>query len=93
VLTIDPATGAVTRNVEYWLLKEFGRVVQPGAVRVDSTASNPTGVRSVAFVNPDSSHALVLYNEGGSSQPVTVRWNGKAAQIHLPSGGVAALHW
>ena len=93
VITIDPSTGTFSRNVEYWLLAEYGRVVQPGAVRVDSTASNPTGVQSVAFVNPDGSHGLILYNEGGSSQPVTVRWNGRAAQVHVPSGGVAALHW
>ena len=83
VLTIDPATGAVTRNVEYWLLAQFGRGVRPGAVRVDSTASNPTGVQSVAFVNPDGSHALVLYNEGGSAQPVTVRWAGKVARVRV----------
>ena len=30
VLTIDPATGSVTRNVEYWLLAQFGRGVRPG---------------------------------------------------------------
>ena len=93
VLTIDPATGAVTRNVEYWLLAQFGRGVRPGAVRVDSTASNPTGVQSVAFVNPDGSHALVLYNEGGSAQPVTVRWAGKVARVRVPAGAVATLHW
>jgi glucosylceramidase len=93
VLTIDPATGAVTRNVEYWLLAQFGRGVRPGAVRVDSTASNPTGVQSVAFANPDGSHALVLYNEGGSAQPVTVRWSGKVARVRVASGAVATLHW
>ena len=93
VLTIDPATGSVTRNVEYWLLAQFGRDVRPGAVRVDSTASNPTGVQSVAFVNPDGSHALVLYNEGGSAQPVTVRWAGKVARVRVPSGAVATLRW
>jgi glucosylceramidase len=62
-------------------------------VRVDSTASNPTGVQSVAFVNPDGSHALVLYNEGGSAQPVTVRWAGKVARVRVSAGAVAALHW
>ena len=93
VLTIDPATGAVTRNVEYWLLAQFGRGVRPGAVRVDSTASNPTGVQSVAFVNPDGSHALVLYNEGGSAQPVTVRWAGKVARVRVAAGAVATLRW
>jgi glucosylceramidase len=93
VLTVDPATNAVSYNVEYWLLSHIGRYVSPGAVRVDSTASNSTGVQSVAFLNPDGSHALVLYNEGGTAQPVTVRWAGKAARVQIPSGAVATLRW
>lgn len=93
VLTIDPTTHAVSYNVEYYLLAHVGRFVRPGAVRIASTASNPTGVQSVAFRNPDGSHALLLYNEGGSAQPVTVRWHGQAAQVHIPSGAVATLHW
>ena len=31
-----------------------------------------------------ASHALVLYNEGGSAQPVTVRWAGKVARVRVP---------
>jgi glucosylceramidase len=93
VLTIDPVTHAVQYNVEYWLLSHIGRFVAPGAVRVDSTYSTPTGVQSVAFLNPDGSHALVLYNEGGSSQPVTIRWNGQAARVQIPSGAIATVRW
>ncbi|MDQ1716746.1 MAG: glucosylceramidase [Pseudonocardiales bacterium] len=93
VLTIDPVTHAVTYNVEYYLLAHIGRFVAPGAVRIQSTYSNPTGVQSVAFRNPDGTHALVLYNEGGSAQPVTVRWQGQAARVQLPSGAIATLHW
>jgi glucosylceramidase len=83
----------VTYNVEYYLLAHIGRFVAPGAVRIQSTYSNPTGVQSVAFRNPDGTHALVLYNEGGSAQPVTVRWQGQAARVQLPSGAIATLHW
>lgn len=93
VLTIDPVSHTVTPNVEYYLLAHIGRYVKPGAVRVDSTASNPTGVESVAFLNPDGSHALLLYNEGNSAQPVTIRWNGKAAQVHIPAGAVSTVRW
>jgi glucosylceramidase len=93
VLTVDPATHAVTRNVEYYVLAHVGRYVSPGAVRIASTAANPTGVQSVAFRNPNGSHVLVLYNEGGSAQPVTVLWKGQAARVRLPSGAVATLRW
>ena len=59
VLSIDPTTGTVTRNVEYDSLALAGREVRPGAVRIASTASVPSGVKSVAFVNADGSHALM----------------------------------
>lgn len=93
VLTIDPVTHAVSFNVEYWLLSHVGRYVQPGAVRIGSTASTSSGVQSVGFLNPDGGHVLLLYNEGGSAQPVTVRWDGQAAQVRLPAGSIATLHW
>ena len=33
VVTIDPATGAITRNVEYYVLGHASRFVLPGAYR------------------------------------------------------------
>ena len=93
MLTIDPTTHAVTYNVEYYLLAHIGRYVAPGAVRIGSTAANPTGVQSVAFRNPDGSHVLLLYNEGGSPQPVTVLWDGRAARVRLPAGAVSTVRW
>jgi glucosylceramidase len=93
VLTIDPVTHTVTRNVEYYLLAHVGRYVTPGAIRIGSTPANSTGVQSVAFRNPDGSHVLVLYNEGNSGQPVTVLWNGQAARVQIPAGAVETLRW
>ena len=45
VVTIDPATGAITRNVEYYVLGHASRFVLPGAYRV-ATAKRDAGDRS-----------------------------------------------
>ncbi|MDH4288847.1 MAG: glycosyl hydrolase, partial [Aquincola sp.] len=38
VVTIDSATGAITRNLEYYALAHASRFVRPGAERIDSSA-------------------------------------------------------
>ena len=63
VLTVDPATGTVTRNVEYDVLALAGKAVQPGAFRV-ATPASVSGIKTVAYLNPDGSHALTAYNSG-----------------------------
>src|SRR6185436_19004010 len=52
VVTIDSATGAVTRNVEYYVLGHASRFVRPGAHRIEST-TGVKGLESVAFQNAD----------------------------------------
>src|SRR5690606_5668374 len=52
VVTIDSASGAVTRNPEYYALGHLSRFVRKGAHRIASSGG-AAGVESVAFVNPD----------------------------------------
>jgi len=60
VVTINSASGGVTRNVEYYALAHASRFVRPGARRVEST-SGSDGLESVAFRNADDgSKALIV---------------------------------
>ncbi|MGN6244787.1 MAG: glycoside hydrolase family 30 protein, partial [Motilibacteraceae bacterium] len=93
VLTVDPASGQVTRNVEWYLLAHVGRYVVPGAHVVGSTAATPGGVLSVAFRNPDGSHALVLSNDTASARTVVVRWAGHAASLTVPARSLSTARW
>src|SRR6266568_2470872 len=62
VVTITAASGAVTRNVEYYALAHASRFVRPGARRIAST-SGIAGLESVAFRNSDDgSKALIVVN-------------------------------
>ncbi|MBC8134693.1 MAG: glycoside hydrolase, partial [Fibrella sp.] len=81
VITINPATGAITRNEEFYALGHASRWVRPGAVRLETadTSDFPgAGFRnhdgSLVFVgaNGDTAKARTLRLQCGKRPPVTV---------------------
>ena len=91
VVTIDPATGAITRNVEYYVLGHASRFVFPGAYRI-GTASRADEVEAAAFLDPDGSRAAILYRKSGDG-PVSIALDGQRYSVTLPTGSVATLYW
>jgi glucosylceramidase len=91
VVTIDPATGLITRNVEYYVLGHASRFVLPGAFRIASVKRGDE-VEAAAFLNPDGSRVAILHRKSGSG-PLTVAVDGERYSIVLPSGSVATLRW
>ena len=91
VVTIDPATGAITRNVEYYALGHASRFVLPGAYRV-STVSRSDGVEGAAFLNRDGSRVAILYRKSGEG-PVSLALDGERYSVAMPAGSVATLRW
>lgn len=61
VVTIDPATGDVTREADYYVLGHASKFVKPGAVRVASTVSG--SIQDVALRNPDGSVVVIAVND------------------------------
>jgi glucosylceramidase len=92
VVTIDPATGAVTRNAEYYALGHASRFVRQGAVRVGSN-SDTGGLKSVAFQNPDGSKVLLVLNGASAERTFAVRVGSRSFQSTLPAGAVATYQW
>ena len=93
VVTIDSTTGAVTRNIEYYVLGHASRFVRPGAHRIASSSDFPLGMESVAFRNPDGSTALLVINTAASDQRFRVSAGGQGFAYALPAGAVATFHW
>ena len=93
VVTADPATGAVTYNVEYYVLGQLTKAVRPGAVRIGSSSFGTGRVESVAFRNTDGTTAIVLHNNAQSKQTATVVHGGKALSVTMPAGSVQSLVW
>lgn len=71
VVTVHNATGAVTRNPEYYALAHLSMFAQPGAHRCLSPSygpayraytTYPSDLTTTALVNPDGSVVLYVYN-------------------------------
>ena len=94
VITIDSQTGEVTRTDEYYALAHFSRFVLPGAVRIESTATEKEGLDNVAFQNAaDGSLVLVMVNSRAEARQVSVA-NGKTQfQYAMPPASVATFVW
>jgi glucosylceramidase len=91
VVTVDPKSGAVTRNVEYYVLGHASRFVLPGAYRV-ATSKRGAEVEAAGFVNPDGSRVAILHRNSGEG-PVTIALDGERYSVALPKGAVATLRW
>ena len=92
VVTINSVTGAVTRNEEYYALAQFGRGVDPGAVRIASTGA-PGVLSNVAFRNPDGSRTLFVVNSSTSAVPTTVRDASREFTYGVPARSVITFRW
>jgi len=90
VLTVDAATGTVSRNVEYDVLALAGRAARPGAVRIGST-TDTAGITTIAWHDPDGTHALFAHNGGTRARVVTVELDGPVVSLMLPRGSVTSL--
>ena len=92
MVTIDSKTGAVTRNVEYYVLGHASRFVRPGAHRVAST-TGIKGLESVAFKNSDGSLALIVLNRARRERQFSVSVSDQSFRYALPAGAVVTFVW
>jgi O-glycosyl hydrolase len=72
LLTIDPAGGRVTYNVDYHALAHASRFVKPGARRIYSNTFGEGSIENVAFQNPDGSKVLIAHNSGSAAKTFSV---------------------
>ena len=80
VVTINSKTGAITRNVEYYVLAHASRFVRPGAHRIKSN-TDIKGLETVAFQNvDDNSIALIVLNGANASRDFSVRHAGQVVE-------------
>jgi glucosylceramidase len=92
VITIDAATGGVTRNEEFYALAHASRFVLPGARRITST-TGVDEIETVAFRNPDGTVALIVCNSSSVLRRISVRMSSHQFRAQLPAGSVATLSW
>ena len=82
----------VTRNAEYYSLAQAARYLPRGSVRVQSTSDTPD-VQSVAFVTPDASTVLLLWNASGQSRTISVGDGARTVRAQLPAVSLSTISW
>lgn len=87
-LTIQNGT-IQSRNVSYYIVAQMSRVVQRGAVRVAS--SGTADINYSAFVNPDGTIGVVMYNGQNDDRTVDVVYNNKYASFTVHGNGVTSV--
>ena len=93
VLTIDSASGTVTRNEEFYALAHASRFVRPGAVRIAST-SGVDDVDTVAFRNADDgSFVLLVVTPPVQPRALDIRIGSRAFRAPVSPGAVTTFVW
>lgn len=69
-------SGKVEASKRLWAMGMWSRFVRPGARRVGTSGSVPSGLKVASFRNEDGSVATVLLNGGGSAVKIGVKVGG-----------------
>ena len=91
LVTIDPKTGAITYNPEYYALAQVTKFLKPGAHRIYSNTFGDGSVNNVAFQNPDGSKVLVAYNDSNAAQTISVADGAQSFDYKLNAGNAATF--
>ena len=89
MVTVDPATGAVTYNPDYYVMKHFSACVQRGAVRLGIGGSFAGD--SLVFRNPDGGLVLELYNPFDRIFTVEFQNEGNAFRFDLEPKSINSI--
>ncbi|MEM9753397.1 MAG: glycoside hydrolase family 30 beta sandwich domain-containing protein [Planctomycetota bacterium] len=92
MMTIDPDTGTITPEVEYYAYGQASKFVDPGAVRIASDTIDGV-IETVAFKNPDGSEVLIALNPGNASRWFNVVREGESLQYRLTGESVVTFVW
>jgi len=90
-LTINSDNQQITKTSGYYIIAHASKFVVPGSVRVDSNM--PGNLPSVAFKTPDGQIVLVIGNDSGNDQSVSVKVGQYMVKPTIPAGAVATLVW
>jgi glucosylceramidase len=90
-LTINNTSGAVSRNVSYYIIAHASKLVPPGSVRI---GSNVVGnLHNVAFLTPSGKKVLIVVNDNNDPATFAIAYKSYTATATLPAGAVATYYW
>ena len=90
-ITINSSSGAISRNVSYYIIAHASKLVRPGSIRVRSNIVD--GLHNVAYVTPEGKKVLIVVNDNDSDKIFSIAFKTYILTTSLPSGGVGTYYW
>ncbi len=90
-ITINNTSGAISRNVSYYIIAHASKLVPPGSVRVGSNIVD--NLHNVAYVTPAGKKVLIVVNDNDVDKTFVIGYKNFVATASLPAGGVATYYW
>lgn len=90
-LTINSSSGAITRNVSYYIIAHASKLVRPGSSRILSTIAD--NLYNVAFLTPEGKKVLIVVNDNNIAKNFTIGFNGYSVSASLNAGAVGTYSW
>jgi glucosylceramidase len=84
---VDTKNGKVLYQPSFHAIAHFSRYVKPGAYRIEASGG-PQGLQSCAFVNPDSSIAVAVYNPTDAALDFNLAIAGERRGCHIPGHAI-----
>ena len=82
---------AVTKNVSYYIIGQFASLMQKGAIRVESTESDPN-VKSLTCKMLDGSYFVMLLNKS-EEKIIKVQLEKKSINMKVPAKTATSFIW
>ena len=84
---------SLDRKSHYYNIVHCSKVIRPDAYRIKTESALPEGVEMAAFVNPDSSLAVIAYNRGDEQKDIVVKGSKREFTLTLPARSIASARW
>lgn len=83
-------TGKIKQNAEYYAIGHYGKVVQPNAIRLESSGD---ALKGVAFRNPDGSFAYLGVYYGKEAKVIRLKCGETLFDYTFQPGEVVSFKW
>ncbi|MHB1834230.1 MAG: glycoside hydrolase family 30 protein [Solirubrobacteraceae bacterium] len=105
VVTISEQTRSVSYRLNYFQFGLISKYVAPGAVRIASTRlvsdfrtdsgsyGVTPGLDDAAFIDPDGTRVLVVYNNSRSTRDFAIGWRRMCVRYKLGARAAATFRW
>lgn len=104
LVTINETTHRVSFNPDFYEFGQIGTFLQSGGWRIGSNnfvtyrqqssgSWASSGLDDIAFLNPDGSRVLVVYNNSSTRTRFAVAWRGRNFPYWLPPAATVTFRW